>query len=169
MGRMRWRQIVETAGVASVVAGLLLVALELRQTNKIARAQVVMELAYGFNEINSTRFRDPEFARLVMIIEDPQGQQISEPDKSKITGPAYQIHNFMWAAQTAYYNDVLTREDLDNYREDLAGTYDGWPGLVPALISTYESQPGKRDAYVLEPLVEWAAKASGESASARAA
>lgn len=162
MSHMHWRRILETAGVVSVVGGLLLVALELRQTNKIARAQVVMELAYGFNEINSTRFRDPEFARLIMLIEDPQGRQISELDKSRMTGLAYQIHNYMWAAQTAYDNDLLRREDLDHYRDDLAGTYVAWPGLVPALISIYESQPGKRDAYVFEPLAEWAAKANGE-------
>ncbi len=162
MGNMRWRQILEAAGVVSIVGGLLLVALELRQTNKIARAQVVMELAYGFNEINSTRFRDPEFARLIMLIENPRGQPISRLDQSRITGLAYQIHNFMWAAQTAYDNDLLRREDLDHYRNDLAGTYNAWPGLVPALISIYETQPGKRDAYVFEPLAEWAAKADGE-------
>ena len=160
MGIMRWRQILEVVGVASVVGGLLLVAFEVRQANRIARAQVVMELSSGFNEINSARFIDADFARLVMLLANPESQAISELDESRITGLAYQIHNVMWAAQTAYDDDLLGREDLENYRNDLAGTYDSWPGIVPALIAIYETQPGKKDAYVFGPLAEWAAEAA---------
>lgn len=96
-----------------------------------------------------------------MILEHPEGQTISDQDQSRITGLAYHIHNVMWAAQAAYDNDLLELEDLDNFRNDLAGTRDGWPGLVPALVAIYETQPGKQDAYVFEPLAEWAAETRG--------
>lgn len=38
MTNARWRQILEMVGVVSVVGGLLLVAFEIRQANRIARA-----------------------------------------------------------------------------------------------------------------------------------
>jgi hypothetical protein len=157
MSNTRRRETFEVVGILSVVAGLLLVALEIRQANSIARAQAVMDLSSAYNEINSARFGDSEVARLISIIENAEDQEVSDLDASKITGLAYQVHNIMWAAQTAYDNGLSSEQDLENYRIDMMSFFENWPGIIPDVIAIYESQPGKKDAYIFEPLAKWAA------------
>ena len=166
MDYKRWRGLLELIGVISVFGGLMLVAFEVRQANRIATAQAVMDLSSAYNQINSARFSDPDVARLLMLLEEPESFEITELDASKITGMGYHIHNIMWAAQVAHDNGLLSLEDLDNYRNDLAGVFLIQPGLIPAFVEIYETQPGKRDAYVFEPLAELAAtwqSAGGDS------
>ena len=152
----RWREVLEAVGVVSVVGGLLLVAFEVNQANRIATAQAVMELSSASNEINSARFSDPEVARLILLIEDPESYDVTDLDASRMTGMAYQIHNILWSAQIAHENGLLSDAELDTYRNDLEISLLGWPGLTPHLIEIYETQPGKRDAYVFQPLAELA-------------
>ncbi len=152
--RSRWRGLLETLGALGVVGGLLLVGVEVRQANRIATAQVVMELGAASNQINSARFGDPGVARLIMTLGAGGGTELAAVDSSRVVGLAYHIHNILWSAQTAYDSGILGIDALDNYRNDLAITLEGWPGIVPHLVEIYETQPGKRNAYVFEPLAQ---------------
>ena len=160
-----WRDWLEIVVALSVVGGLLLVAWEIRQANGIARAQTVLELAAGYNEINSARFEDPEVARLVLLLQYPDKYEVSDIEASMITGLAFHIHNILWSAQIAYDNGLLTLEDIDIYRNDLEQSFEDWPRILPDLINIYRSQPGKKAAYVFEPLAEKAAEFQVEPAS----
>jgi len=148
----RWRDYLELAGIVSVVAGLFLVAYETRQANQIARAQAVMDLAASYNELNLGMIMDSDFARLRLIMQDPASYEISDVDKSKITAVAYHVHNIAWSAQQAYESGLLSAEDLDVYRNELELATAQMPGLMPELMSIYESQTWKQDARVFEPL-----------------
>ena len=52
------KQIVEAAGVLSVVAGLLLVAYQINQANNFASAQARAEFSAGWRSVDSTRQSD---------------------------------------------------------------------------------------------------------------
>lgn len=52
------RQIIEAAGVLSVVAGLLLVAYQINQANNFASAQARAEFSAGWRSVDSTRQSD---------------------------------------------------------------------------------------------------------------
>ena len=147
----------------AVVAGLLVVAFRLRQANRIARAQTVMELSAVHNVLNGTRFANSEFARLHSLMHDPDNHEISEADYWKITGVAYYLHNTLWSAQPAYDNGILNITDLSNYRNDLTVVLEKKPGLIPDLLYIYGTQVGERDAYVSELLAALEAKQRGES------
>ena len=153
MIRQTWRDFLEVAAVISVVGGLLLVAYEIRQANRIATAQAVMDLSAQYNEVNRTRLSDPAYAALGVLLEYPGRREVTETESSMIFGLGYHLHNTLWWAQTAYDNGLLSREDLDYYRNDLVLSLE-LPGLVPALVEIYEQQVGKQDAYVFEPLAE---------------
>lgn len=118
----RWQGWLEMISVLAVVGGLLIVAFELRQANRIARAQAVMDLSAAHNVLNSTRFANTDFARLSI-------------------------------------------DDLANYRNDLTVVLQEMPGLIPDLLYIYETQVGKRDAYVFEPLAELAEERREEAPS----
>ena len=149
-----WRDLLEIVVALSVVGELLLVAWEIRQANGIARAQTVLELSSGYNELNSARFENPEVARLSIILQNPDKYEVTEIEASMITGLAYHIHNILWSAQIAHDNGVLTLDDLDIYRNDLEQILEDMPGLIPDLTNIYRTQPGKQMAYVFEPLAE---------------
>ena len=152
MRNTKLRDWLEIAATLSVVGGLLLVAWEIRQANGIARAQTVLELTAGYNEINSARFENPAVARMALLLQNPGEYDISDVEASMITGLAFQIHNILWSAQIAFDNGLLTQEDLDTYRNDLEQSFDDWPGIVTDLVNIHRSQPGKQDAYVFQPL-----------------
>ena len=157
-----WRDLVEIAAVLSVVVGLLLVAWEIRQANRIARAQTVMELAAQYNTFNSARFGNPEVARLALRLLEPDKFVITETEASMMSGVVYQFHNILWSAQKAYDNGLLSHEDLTKYRSDLVWMLTYMPGLIPELVNAYETQPEMQNAYVFEPLAELAAKLRAE-------
>ena len=158
----RWRGWLELISVLAVVIGLLIVAYELRQANRIARAQTVMELSAAHNVLNTTRFANSEFASLHSLMRDPDQYEINEVDAWKITGVAYYLHNTLWSAQSAYDNGILSIDDLANYRNDLNVILEEMPGLIPDLMYIHKTQIGKRDAYVFEPLADLEARRNEE-------
>jgi hypothetical protein len=153
-----WRDLVEIVAVLSVVAGLLLVAWEIRQANGIAKAQTVMELAAQYNTFNSARFENPEVARLALMLLEPDKFVITETEASMMSGVVYQFHNILWSAQIAYDSGLLSHADLTKYRSDLVWMLTYMPGLIPEFITAYETQPSIQNAYVFEPLAELVAK-----------
>jgi len=66
-----WRDVAEFVGTASIVAGLILVALEVRQANNIAKAQMVMNIGAQANEFNRSTYENAEVAALVGAISNP--------------------------------------------------------------------------------------------------
>ena len=52
------KQVIEAAGVVSVVAGLLLVAYQINQANNFASAQARAEFSAGWRSVDSTRQSD---------------------------------------------------------------------------------------------------------------
>jgi len=162
MKSKHWRDLVEIVAVLSVVAGLLLVAWEIRQANRIAKAQTVMEFAAQYNTFNSARFGNPEVARLALMLLQPDKFVITETEASMMSGVVYQFHNILWSAQIAYDNGLLSLKDLTKYRSDLVWMLTYMPGLIPEFIIAYETQPSIQNAYVFAPLAELVAELQAE-------
>jgi hypothetical protein len=83
------RETVEIIGVISIVASLLLVAWEVRQANRIAAAQIEMQLAHGFNEMNMSRATTPDFARLFPKLNSPGNHLVTATEESQLQGLAW--------------------------------------------------------------------------------
>ena len=122
-----------------------------------------MQLVSGFNEFNSARFENPEFARIVVLMQDPDKYEITEIEAAMMSGAAYHLLNVLWTAQFAHDNGLLDRQNLTNYRNDLAGSFNQFPGLIPYYIAVHEGNlPEKQNAYVFEPLARIAAELQAE-------
>lgn len=164
MKKKNWRGVVEIVGIISIVAGLILVAWEVRQANNIAKAQMVMELAAQANEFNSATFGSSDVAELVAAMSDPNHTNFSQTQESMMTGVAWHFANIFWSAQRAYDNGLLDDDDIQMYQSSLAWHLENHPGLQPAFRTVYDTAPWIRDLYVFRPLVE----ISGESENERA-
>ena len=63
---------VELVGIIAVVLSLLLVAYEVRQSNRIAQATTTYEIGRDVNQFNELGYSDPEFAALLVNLRDPE-------------------------------------------------------------------------------------------------
>ncbi|MEL6215280.1 MAG: hypothetical protein AAFQ99_06350, partial [Pseudomonadota bacterium] len=68
--RASLRVLVEVFGMVAVVVSLLLLAYEVRQSNRIARATVTYEISRDVNEFNELGYTNPEFAALLLKLGD---------------------------------------------------------------------------------------------------
>jgi hypothetical protein len=156
MKKRNWREVAEVVGVVSVVAGLILVAWEIRQSNNIAKAQMVLDLATQANEFNSSRFKSRDVAELAAAMSDPGHTEFTETQESMMAGIAWHFANIFASAQTAYDHGLLGDEDIRMYQASVQWHIENHPGMRPALISIYETTPWIREMFVFEPLVELA-------------
>lgn len=146
------REIVEIVGVISIVASLLLVAWEIRQSNRIAAAEIEMQLANGFNEMNMRRATTPDFAKLFPKMSAPGSHLVTATEESQLKGLAWHFVNLYFVAQVAHDNGLLSARRLDTHRIDLQETLDRFPGLHPAFLQIYDEFPEIRGMPVFAPL-----------------
>jgi hypothetical protein len=157
-----WRNVAELVGMVSIVAGLVLVAWEIRQANNIARAQMVMDINSQANEFNTATYEIPDVADLAAAISNPDYVEYSKTQKSMMRGVAWHFSNIFWVAQIAYDNGLLGEDEIRNYRSSVAWHIENHPGLQPAFIFIYDTAPWIREMYVFEPLVEMVCDTRGD-------
>ena len=146
------RETVEIIGVISIVASLLLVAWEVRQSNRIATAQIEMQLAHGFNELSMSRATTPDFARLFPKMNSPGNHLVTATEESQVQGLAWHFANLYYSAQIAHDNGLLNAQRLEMYRLDLAQTLERFPGLHAPFLQIYGSLPEMQSMPVFQPL-----------------
>ena len=152
------RETVEIIGVISIVASLLLVAWEVRQSNRISAAQIEMQLAHGFNEMNMIRATTPDFARLFPKMDSPESHLVTATEQSQLQGLAWHIVNRYYSAQIAHDNGLLDARRLEMYRLDLGRTLDRFPGLHASFLQIYDASPEMGSMPVFQPLHELEAR-----------
>ncbi|MDH3747496.1 MAG: hypothetical protein OER97_04765 [Gammaproteobacteria bacterium] len=158
MTHTNWREIAEVVGIVSIVASLLLLAMELRQSNRIARAEVELELAATYRDIHAARYTDADFAQLFPKIEAPQAHLITATDNSRMQALAWNLANVYWSAQIAFDKGLLDQAALARYQHDVDITLQRWPGLQQHFVDFYESSPHLEGARVFEPIAALARK-----------
>ena len=157
-----WREIAELVGMISIVAGLVLVAWEVRQANNIAKAQMVMDINSQANEFNTATYANPDVADLAAAITNPDDFEFSETQESMMVGVAWHFANIFWVAQIAYDNGLLGEDEIRNYQASVAWHIENRPGLRPAFTEVYDTAPWLREMYVFQPLVEMVCKTRGD-------
>lgn len=141
MKNTNWREIVEIVGVVSMVAALLLLATEVRQSNRIAVADMRLKIAGNEIQGHFERATNPEFAKLFAKLENPESHLITATEKQQIKGLASQYVNNAYAVQVAFDQGFLTREQIDDRTDGFRRRLQELPGLVPDMIALYDSAP----------------------------
>ncbi len=160
MKHSNWRELAEAVGFVTVVAVLLMIALEQRGANRIAEqiaeAEAHRSLVAMYTSMNMARAANPEVSRIFAKMAAPQGQLITVTDIAQMRAIAQQYLNIANAAQFAFDRELLPRAQLEALRRDLETTISRYPGLHESLVSAYEEN-GADSSYVLEPLAELSA------------
>ena len=151
MKNINWREIVEIVGVVSIVGSLLLLATEVRQSNKIASAEMEMSLAEGFMQIHMQRAGNLDVAKLWSKITEPDGQLITATDNSQMRGIAWTYVNLFWMAQTAHDNDLTSDAGLEGYVEVVRWILEFRPALQDHFIFIYNTSPAMHGVPIFAP------------------
>jgi hypothetical protein len=161
MTNRHWRELVEIVGVVGIVAGMILVASELRESNRIAvaQAETQMEMLINerFNTLNVARASDPNVAKLFPKLEAPEAHLITATEASQIRGMAWHGINTLWAVHSAYENGLISLEDRGGYIDDFAATLAAWPGIRPHYVAIYENLDAAQGVREFAPIAAYIA------------
>lgn len=125
---MNKKDIAEIVGVIAVIASLLFLGFEIRQSNQIARSTITYELASNVSEINQTVWSSPEIAALHVRVRDP-GYEPSESEAEMLRAEARRYMNLWGAVEIAYRNGHQTREQLDIMLDDVEAVVHRFPAM----------------------------------------
>lgn len=165
MKQRHWRELVEIIGVIGIVASVLLLAWEVKQSNHIAKAEAEIRITEMYNQVHLARATDVEFAKLVAKIQDPDSHLMTATDQSQIGGLGWHYINIYWVIQTAFDNGLLDQTGLDNYKADLAWAIEHYPALAEQWVVIVEEFEPIRNLEIFEPVVDLIAARQAEAAN----
>ena len=148
-----WKDSAELIGLVAVVLSLLLVAYEVRQSNRIAQATTTYEIGRDVNSFNELGYSDGEFAELLLGLT----KQKFEPTDVQALQSRLLAHRFIniWTIQEkAYRSGLLTEKQFEATKNDVLTVMNAFPGLRQNWDSVFETQPGLMDHEVLKPLLQ---------------
>ena len=161
MKHRNWRELAEAVGFVTIVAVLVMIALEQRTSNRIAEqvaeAEAQRSLAAMHTSLYMSRATNAEVAKVFAKLSAPQGQLITATDVSQMRAIAQQYFNIYRTAQFAYDRGLLPDDQIGQLRRDLEDTIDAYPGLRGALVEVFRTTDGAEDDYLLEPIARLAA------------
>ena len=156
-------QMIEAVGVVSVVISLLIVAYEIRQTNKIAIVTAEIELRNNYSELNEFMATDHELAELLVRIADAE-YQTSAAEHLRVRRFCFRNLNIWIASEIAFDNDMLppssfqivlddishilrTAPYMHHYFMEILDNYPGWSKtkVVKAIDCLLYTSPSPRD------------------------
>lgn len=147
----RIREYFELIGLIAVVLSLLLVAYEVRQSNRIAQATTTYEVARDVNLFNELGYSDTEFAKLLLQLSD-EDREYSEVQALQARLLAHRFVNIWTVQEKAHQNGLITDEQFELTKTDVLTIVNAFPGLASHWKAVFEAQPRLMDSEVLQPL-----------------
>ena len=161
MQHRNWRELAEAVGFVTIVAVLVMIALEERAANRIAEqvaeAEAQRSLAAMHTSLYMSRATNTEVAKVFAKMAAPEGQLFTVTDASQMRAIAEQYLNIYRTAQFAHDRGLLPDAQLEQMRRDLEVTIDLYPGLRAPLVEVFRTIADAEDAPVLAPIARLAA------------
>jgi hypothetical protein len=164
MKQNHWREMVEIVGVLSIVAAILLLASEVRQSNHIAQAKIEIDISQLYNEVNISRATDPDVAKLFAKVQDPGSHLLTATDLSQIEGLAWHYLNNFLIIQLAFDQGLVNQIDFDSYKSDIALIAAANPALISEWREILEQDPSLSDKEIFTPISDMFAAMDTEAA-----
>ena len=120
----------EIIGVIAVVASLLFLAYEIRQSNQIARSTITFELGNNVSELNEIVWTNPEVAALHVRASDPRYVP-TQVESEMLRAEARRFMNVWGTVEIAYRNGHQTRAQFDILLDDVEDVLERLPAAHP--------------------------------------
>ena len=131
---------------------LLLVAYEVRQSNRIAQATTTYEIGRDVNQFNELGYSDPEFAELLVKLRDADFKP-SNVEAMQVRLLANRFLNLWTIQEKAHRNGLLSDAQFAMTKADVVTVMEAFPALNKHWENVLRDQPGLYDYVVLESIV----------------
>ena len=144
----RWLTLLANIGV---IAGIVVLAFEIKQSNRIAIASTEIEVRNSFDDINESIFSDPNLTELLVRLSDVDAQVTPEEDY-RIYAFVLSVINTWLGIEVAYANGLVPASTYNVIEDDIRGFLFSLPGMHPYFQRGYDSYPAQRDTEVYRAL-----------------
>lgn len=135
------RELRDVIGLVAVVASLLVLAYEVRESNRIARSTISYELANNYSELNEVVWTDPDVAYLRANVRDPDYVPTAI-ETERLIAEIRRLMNVWGAVESAYRNGHQTREQFDVMLAAVGAHLADCPAVHPLWRQELDRHPG---------------------------
>lgn len=146
------RDTIELVGIVAVVLSLLLVAYEVRQSNRIAQATTTYEIGRDVNQFNELGYSNPEFAALLVKLRNADFEP-SLVEAMQVRLLANRFLNLWTIQEKAHRNGLLSDGQFAMAQADVVTVMEAFPKLNEYWGYVLRDQPGLKNYVVLKPIV----------------
>jgi hypothetical protein len=118
----------EILGAFAVLATLLYVALQIRQTNEISRFNTTKEIMAKFDDLNGRIAGDSNLRNALM-----KTDALSADELEQVYSFAQMFFNTWYMCQSAYDNDLVEEAFFVTARKDVVVQMERWPNFGKSL------------------------------------
>jgi hypothetical protein len=144
----------EAAGIIAIVVSLILLAMEINQSNKIAIASIQYDILSDYNEYHRQVLADPELGAFVARLKIADDIALSPGDQARAHAFVTIFINIWFVIETAHDEGQLTDDTYQVYLEDARGTLVTYPKSVPYFLESIQSSPSLHRLEIFQPIFE---------------
>ena len=134
------KEIVEIVGLVTIVASLLFLAIEVRQSNRIAIASTEIGIRTLYAEQNRNISSNIDVARLLSKAKNPDSD-MSEVERLQLLTIAMDGLNVWLSIETACDNEMVQAATCAELVDDIRTNVSSFPGMQPVWRSLLEDYP----------------------------
>jgi len=137
----------------AVLAGILFLALEIRQANRIAIATTEISIRGEHKALNELILANDDVAQLLVKALDPNAD-FSPVDTEKLFAYLYACINTWLSIEIAYVNGMITDATFEMTLDDIRGILRYYPALQPLMRDSMNDYPSTADTQVYATIRE---------------
>jgi hypothetical protein len=147
----RLNQRLNLIGNIAVIAGIVFLAVELQQSNQIARASIEMEVKSNFAVINQSIYSDPALAELLekCVVPDPT---LTRVERRQLSAFVFQLVNNWLAIEEAFANSMVTQATYDSVEDNVRFILMTFPGMSSFIQEMLDSFPSFSEGDVFQTI-----------------
>ena len=147
------RAAAEAIGILAVVASLGFLALQVKQGNDIAQANMRYGLLMAHNEFHDLVVADAEVGELLSRMRDSESE-FTDGERERVGAIANRMFNQWNAVHGAYVTGQIPQSVYDNLSASVPRVMSLYPAAIPFFEELLAAYPGVRDYPIHAPLVQ---------------
>ena len=137
-----------------VLVGLIFLALEIQQANRIAIATTEITVRESWGSLNETIYTNPETAALLAKARIADAE-FSDAEREMLDAYVSRLTNTWDGIQEAYANEMVSRVTFDTAIEDMKWTIDTYPGMRSFFEDSVETYPSSAETELTREMIRY--------------
>ena len=140
----RWLTLLANLGV---IAGIVVLVIEIQQANRIAIASKEIEVSNSFASINESIYSDPILAELLVKL-TAHNPTLTPAEEEQISSFVSRMHNSWYALDLAFVNGLVTTQSHNVIEDNVRAILEHYPGTAPYFREYIDSYPALSESHV---------------------